>query len=57
MGGPRAKWTTPPVGWYKANWNVALDKHIGWVGIGVVVRDSKGMIIAARNLTQFGTIN
>ena len=23
---PAKKWTAPPLGWYKANWDVAIDK-------------------------------
>jgi hypothetical protein len=32
-------WKAPPTGWNKANWDVAIDRANGRVGIGVVVRD------------------
>jgi hypothetical protein len=38
---PTIKWTAPPIGWYKANWDVALDKVQGRMGIGVVVREER----------------
>lgn len=52
----RVTWTSLPVGWYKANWDVAIDKLTRRVGIGVVVRDSNGQLIAARCLTRGGPL-
>ncbi|KAG6687379.1 hypothetical protein I3842_11G068200 [Carya illinoinensis] len=39
-------WTPPPLGMLKANWDAANDKINSRVGIGVVIKDSKGLTIA-----------
>jgi ribonuclease HI len=36
------KWSPPPVGVVKANWNVAVDMKNGKLGYGCVIRDSSG---------------
>ncbi|XP_041025479.1 uncharacterized protein LOC121265876 [Juglans microcarpa x Juglans regia] len=36
----------PPLDWIKLNWDSAIDKARGLVGVGVVVRNSLGRIIA-----------
>jgi ribonuclease HI len=46
------KWMAPTQGWYKANWDVAIDKSQGRVGIGVIIRDEKGQTIAAMSKTR-----
>ena len=43
----RTRWLPPPEGLYKANFDAAFFGNSGIAGIGVVVRDSKGEIIAA----------
>ncbi|XP_042954618.1 uncharacterized protein LOC122291034 [Carya illinoinensis] len=43
----RTEWTAPPPGFYKANWDAAVDKENSKIGVGVVVRDSSGMVIAS----------
>ena len=43
----RTRWLPPPEGVYKASFDAAFFGSSGTVGIGVVVRDSKGEIIAA----------
>ncbi|XP_042969053.1 uncharacterized protein LOC122301732 [Carya illinoinensis] len=40
------KWQSPPANWFKVNWDGAVDKTKCMIGIGVVVRDEKGQIIA-----------
>ncbi|KAF5454991.1 hypothetical protein F2P56_024611 [Juglans regia] len=39
-------WKAPPVDWYKVNWDGAVDKVKGLIGIGVVIRDRSGQVIA-----------
>ncbi|XP_042942883.1 uncharacterized protein LOC122277065 [Carya illinoinensis] len=39
-------WQAPPTAWFKVNWDAAVDRVKGLVGIGVVVRDDKGQTIA-----------
>lgn len=41
----KAKWQPPPHGWVKANIDAAID-DIGWIRVGVVLRDEGGIIIA-----------
>lgn len=49
-------WTALTQGWFKANWDVALDKSCGMMGIGVVVREVKGRVIAAMSKFRRGTL-
>ncbi|XP_042983215.1 uncharacterized protein LOC122312624 [Carya illinoinensis] len=37
----------PPPDFYKANWYAAVDKENSKIGVGVIVRDSGGLIIAS----------
>lgn len=50
------KWRAPSQGWYKANWDVAIDKSHGQVGIGVVIREEKGQVIAAMSKTRMSLL-
>lgn len=34
-----SRWTKPPVGWLKTNWDAAIDVKGKKMGLGVVVRD------------------
>lgn len=53
----RVKWCAPPAGCLKANWDVAIDREAGRVGMGVVVRDCEGRVKAAKSLTKLGNID
>ncbi|XP_041004142.1 uncharacterized protein LOC121249507 [Juglans microcarpa x Juglans regia] len=39
-------WQAPPSNWIKMNWDSAVDKAKGIIGVGVAVRDNLGQIIA-----------
>ncbi|KAF5458407.1 hypothetical protein F2P56_022435 [Juglans regia] len=39
-------WQAPLVDWYKINWDGAVHKDKGLIGIGVVIRDRSGQVIA-----------
>ncbi|XP_050280341.1 uncharacterized protein LOC126721341 [Quercus robur] len=41
------KWVPPPKGWFKANVDGTIFKETNKAGIGVVVRDSQGWVLAA----------
>ena len=41
------KWVPPPQGWFKVNVDGAIFKETNKAGIGVVVRDSQGWVLAA----------
>jgi hypothetical protein len=41
------RWKAPSMGAVKANWDAAVDRGGGKIGIGVVVRDSLGKFVAA----------
>ena len=41
------KWVPPPQGWFKVNVDGAIFKKTNKAGIGVVVRDSQGWVLAA----------
>lgn len=40
-----AKWQPPPVDWIKANTDAAIGTN-DWIGIGVVLRDDRGRVVA-----------
>jgi hypothetical protein len=50
------KWTPPPIGWCKANWDVAFNKELQRVGVGVIVRDNNGRVLAAKSFTKRGVL-
>ncbi|KAG6696929.1 hypothetical protein I3842_09G174000 [Carya illinoinensis] len=41
-----AKWHRPPIGWYKMNWDAAISEAKGQVGIGGIIRNSDGQVMA-----------
>ena len=44
------KWVPPPQGWFKANVDGAIFKETNKAGIGVVVHDSQGWVLAIKAL-------
>jgi hypothetical protein len=44
---PVIKWKSPEVGWFKENWDVALDRTTKCMGIGIIIRDHWEMVNAA----------
>ena len=47
MRRPPARWSPPPVGTYKANFDATLFEELHCVGLGVVYRDHSCQVIAA----------
>jgi hypothetical protein len=45
------RWQDPPSGIYKTNWDAAIDKRTGRIGIGIIARNSQGRDLVARGLT------
>ena len=43
----RTRWSPPAENLYKANYDAALFEHLGIAGLGVVVRDVRGNVLAA----------
>ncbi|KAF5449887.1 hypothetical protein F2P56_030288 [Juglans regia] len=43
---PPLQWSKPPLDSFKVNWDAAIDKTHCRVGIGVVVKDCKGLVTA-----------
>ncbi|XP_041025440.1 uncharacterized protein LOC121265838 [Juglans microcarpa x Juglans regia] len=41
------RWIAPPLDMFKANWDAAIDKINSRVGIGVIVRNSEGAVMAS----------
>jgi ribonuclease HI len=41
-------WLAPEQGWCKGNWDAAVDGRTGHMGLGAVIRDSTGTVLAAR---------
>ena len=47
MRRPPTRWSPPPAGTYKANFDVALFEELHFAGLGVVYRDHSCQVIAA----------
>ncbi|KAF5442049.1 hypothetical protein F2P56_036930, partial [Juglans regia] len=45
-------WQAPPSNWIKLNWDSAVDKANGVIGVGVAVRDSLGYTIATKKTNK-----
>ncbi|XP_042951237.1 uncharacterized protein LOC122284558 [Carya illinoinensis] len=45
--GINQKWKAPPEGMYKMNWDAALNKSRGLLGVGGLIRDSKGQVLGS----------
>jgi ribonuclease HI len=50
-------WTTPPPGFFKANWDAGFDRKMGRVGLGVVIRDHWGKMWASKSQTKQGFLD
>jgi hypothetical protein len=50
--GPIALWQLLPIGLYKVNWNVALDKKHGRIGYFLIIRDFEEIVLVARSTTR-----
>lgn len=53
---PLGKWEAPQLGWYKVNWDIALGVHNNKIGLGVVIQDHMGRLVAARCVTRQGRL-
>ena len=49
-----ARWVGPRSGWSKLNWDAAVSEAHGTVGMGAVVRDEEGAVLAARCMVGRG---
>ena len=49
-------WTAPPTGWILAHWDVTIDRSLRRLGLGVILRDNAGNLIAAKCLTRRGHV-
>ena len=45
------EWSNPPDGVFKVNWDAALAKDHSGIGVEVIIRDGKGLVIAALSKT------
>lgn len=48
-----ATWSPPPYGFIKINWDTAINKTKGWIGMGIIARDYLGNCLGIRSLTKF----
>ena len=48
------RWRAPVMGWYKANWDVGIDRANERLGVGIVVRNSEGLVMGAKSITKPG---
>ena len=58
LGGPQelSRWEKPPRDYMKANWDASVDRDQKRVGIGVVVRNHEGIVVAALSDSRTATI-
>jgi hypothetical protein len=54
--GPRS-WAAPGAGRLKVNWDASLNRIAGLMGLGVVVRDENGLVVAAQSKTIRGNFD
>lgn len=50
----QTQWMAPPVGWLMVNWDVAINRSRGWWGLGVIICDHLGNLIASKCSTHLG---
>lgn len=48
------KWQKPEEGWLKLNCDAACDHQQGYMGMGVILRNHTGQVMAARSSTKMG---
>jgi ribonuclease HI len=46
------KWQPPSQGLIKVNWDASINKNKGWIGMGMIARDSNGACLGAKNVTK-----
>ena len=44
---PCARWSPPPIGWFKVNFDVALFQDVGQARLGVIIHDSQGLVMVS----------
>ncbi|XP_059435490.1 uncharacterized protein LOC132168511 [Corylus avellana] len=49
-------WKPPEIGWCKGNWDAAVEKDVGRMGLAVVIRDPGGNLLAARCEMRMGCL-
>lgn len=48
---PPMLWQKPSIGFFKVNWDTSVNTTHGCIGMGIIVRDYMGVVLAARNTT------
>ncbi|KAK9199987.1 hypothetical protein WN944_015181 [Citrus x changshan-huyou] len=54
---PSPGWQSPPLPWYKVNINAAVSSKEARAGIGMLIRNSQGEVMAASNCREISTDN
>jgi ribonuclease HI len=50
-------WLKPPEGTIKVNFDAAINKNSGLLGLGVIARDCMGFVLGARRLSKYMVID
>lgn len=50
-------WSALLPGWLKVNWDASIEKNKGWIGYGVLVREEKGLVVAAQCKAIMGSLD
>jgi hypothetical protein len=45
------KWSPPPAGVLKVNWDASINVAKDWVGLGIIARDINGLCMGAKCIT------
>lgn len=51
------RWVASPHGWVKANWDAAVERKIGRLGVGILIRNDRGKCCAAKSWTRMGLLD
>jgi hypothetical protein len=46
-----ARWSPPPAGFFKTSWDAATARSQNITGVGAIIRDENGLVIAALSRT------
>jgi ribonuclease HI len=46
------KWQPPSQGLIKVNWDASINKNKGWIGMGMIARDSNSACLGAKSVTK-----
>lgn len=52
--GFKVKWERPPLGRFKVNWDVAIDKNVQCMSFGIIIRDHHDHVCVVKSMRVNG---